>query len=78
MHTHTPPHAHSHHRINYKLKTPNRNEMKYLKKRLYLKFISEMLCPQDTSDVCSLSFSLSLSIYTLKVNIISYLANASA
>lgn len=52
--------------------------MKYLKKRLYLKFISEMLCPQDTSDVCSLSFSLSLSIYTLKVNIISYLANASA
>lgn len=33
---------------------------------LFLKFISKMFCPQDTSDLCSLSLSLSLSIYTLK------------
>lgn len=29
-----------------------------LKERLFLKFISKMLCPQDTSDICSFSLPL--------------------
>lgn len=64
IHTYTHPHTLSHHRLNCKLSTPNRNEIKCLKKgyslNLFLRCL--MLCPQDMSDVCCLS----LSIYTVK------------
>lgn len=43
--------------------------------RLFLKFISKMLCPQDTSNVM-FNLSLSLNIHSLVRNI-SYLTNTS-